>query len=481
MALLRRYAARLRSQIAGRGFAGQPLPETHPELLNEGELTPGLAATEYAHRRKQLAHALPPGCLALVPAAPTVHMSPGGPIPYPYRQDAEFLYLTGLTQQGVAVIESTSSSAQGKFTLFLPTPTDAEAVWNGRRVTCDTAIARFGADAAYPISQLPQQLHPLVARAPLVFFDANRHVHNPLLLDGISTASPAATELHMLAAQGRIKSLRALTHNFRWIKSPAEVELMRQSASVAAGAIGHCIRSTWPGIQERQLEALFEFKSKWSGAQRNAYPPVVASGLDATTIHYARNDKVVRDGQLMLMDAGCEMNGYVSDITRTWPVSGSFSPPQRDIYQLVLHVHGQCIAECRPGQTLKAIHQKAVRLLSEGVKDLGLFPSLSVDAIERSAYRQCFSHAIGHWLGMDTHDVASVPHDRHLQPGVVLTIEPGLYFSKDPKYGHYGGIGVRIEDDVAVTSGEPCVLSDAVPVGLEQIEQLVGSSMHTYR
>lgn len=472
---IRRAAKRL---LNGRPhLAGQPLPETHPELLSEGELAPGLLATEFAQRRQMLAEALPPQCLALLPSAPTMYTSPGGRIPYSYRQDADFLYFTGLTQQGVALVESAASSSRGRYSLFLPQSTPSEAVWDGHRISCEAAVDSFGADEAWPIGELPHRLLPLLANAPLVFYDAARHVGNPLIRHSTGNPSPGSTELHIAASQGRLKGLQSLTHLLRWVKSPAELQCMRQAATTSAHAIEQCMRACRPGLREYQLQSLFEYKCRWRGAQRNAYPPVVACGPDATTIHYARNDKVLQDGQLLLMDAGCELHGYSSDITRTWPVSGKFTSAQRDVYHAVLEVHRRCVEACRAGKTMKSIHQLAVRLLSQALKDLGLYPSLSVDGVEHSVYRQCFPHSVGHWLGMDTHDVANVTHDKALQPGVVLTIEPALYFPNEPSYRHFAGLGVRIEDDVAITTDTPYVLSDSVPVDPEQLEQIVGSQV----
>jgi Xaa-Pro aminopeptidase len=252
----------------------------------------------------------------------------------------------------------------------------------------------------------------------------------------------------------------------RWKKSEAELALMRRSAGIAAEAMTMCMSATnrsGATSSEHELSALFEYECRTRGAQRMAYPPVVASGSDATTIHYSRNDKQLVPGDLLLVDAGCEYYGYCSDVTRTWPVGGRFEGANRDVYEAVLETHAALLRACVPGNTLRQLHHMSVDMLRDALRSLGL----------EGDYKTFYPHSVGHWLGMDTHDAPSVSHDLPLEDGVTLTIEPGLYIPDDPRYGHYRGIGVRIEDDVLIRNGGGCdVLSASAPCGPDEIERL---------
>jgi Xaa-Pro aminopeptidase len=277
--------------------------------------------------------------------------------------------------------------------------------------------------------QLHARMGPLVSDASAVFFDAERaqqlvlHSHH----DGPGAARPLPPELAAAAQAGRARPLRALTHRLRWRKSPAEQALMRKSAGIAAAAMVECMRASRPGVQEGELSSIFDRSCRAAGAQRMAYPPVVAGGADACTIHYSRNDKSIPGGAAVLLDGGCELYGYCSDVTRTWPVSGKFSGAQRALYEAVLHAHSACVAACRPGATMRDIHALSVRLLCDALVGLGVAPGAASGALLASGgtYRAFYPHSVCHWLGLDTHDCGSVPHDAPLSPGAVLTIEPG--------------------------------------------------------
>lgn len=477
----------------GRVVAGQPTHETHPEvctyeslftvvalhifckitiavfkmqLLAEGDISPGISAAEFAERRDKLARSLPPGGLAVLQAAPQTFMT--GVIPYPYRQDADFRYLTGISQPGVVgVVRS-----DGKFTLFVPDRDPWRETWDGARVCVNAAVAVFGADEAYPMSQMPDRLTPMLAAAPTVAMEEERPDVAPLA--SAVAGLPAARAAN---GQGRVVSLRPLVHELRWIKSRAEMDAMCRSASAAANAMVEAMRRTRPGTNERSMASVFEYYCKIMGAERMAYPPVVASGADGCTIHYSRNDKRLCEGGLLLFDGGCEVDGYCSDVTRTWPISGKFAGPQRAVYEAVLSVYTGVLEAVKPGVTLRQLHQRSVRLTAEVIRDLGLMREHSVDAIiDRQYFRKLYPHSIGHWLGMDTHDASTISHDRPIVPGVVLTVEPGLYIPASEENGPFGGIGIRLEDDVAVTQEGSEVLSAQVPLGIADVEALIGTS-----
>jgi len=361
---------------------------------------------------------LPAGGLAILHAGPEVYMA--GVIPYPYRQDSDFYYLTGILQSGsVAALQS-----NGRFILFHPDHDAGHAMWNGSRFGHDAALSFFGADETYPMCEMPDRLSAMMAAASSIAMEVER--------PDVSSLTSAVRNLPGIAsagAEGRVISLRPLAHQLRWIKSSAELALMRRSSSAAARAMTHCMAYSRPGVSEHQIASLFEWKCKEAGAQRMAYPPVVAGAADACTIHYHRNDKTLGSASdLLLLDGGCEMYGYASDVTRTWPIGGKFEGAQAAVYAAVLAAHRQLLRACRPGATLRQLHQLSIRLLTESLCELGILRGVSVDAvIESRLYRTFYPHSVGHWLGIDTHDSNTVGHDRPLEPGVVLTIEPGGY------------------------------------------------------
>ncbi|KAI8476421.1 MAG: peptidase M24, structural domain-containing protein [Monoraphidium minutum] len=467
-----------RQPVPRARLAGQPTPATHPELLRPDELTLGVTAAEYRQRRRRLAQALPDGAVAVVPAASTAYVT--GVIPYPYRQDADFAYLTGMQQHAVALIHSSSTedgdgSGGGgggggpRFVLFIP-PADRERErWDGAWLGPQAAKEVFGADEVHLLHELAPRLSEVAADAPAVLFDLDRP-------SGFQYSHVRAA-LQGAGARARVQALRPLMHRLRWRKSAAELRLMRASALAAGAAVRRCIGISRPGVHEAELAATFEYECKLAGAPRNAYPPVVAGGPDAVTIHYSRNDKRVAGGEMVLMDAGCEYGGYASDVTRTWPVSGSFSGAQRDVYDVVLDARRRVLEAVRPGATLGRLHQLSVRLLSEGLQQLRVLPGLSADAIQAQHYREFYCHSIGHYLGLDVHDTNTVGSQIALEPSVVMAIEPGLYIPDHPRFGPFAGIGVRIEDDVLVTSQGAQVLSDNVPVEAADIEALVGAAL----
>ncbi|GAB4823335.1 hypothetical protein N2152v2_010381 [Parachlorella kessleri] len=465
--IVRRAAGVLQSQGRRSVIPGQPTPATHPELLAPGELQPEITAGEFEARRRQLLALLPDGAVAVVPAAPIVPMA--GVIPYPYRPDADFLYLTGIQQpMSLAVLD-----AGGGYTLFVPDQDSWREQWDGVRLNPDAATELYGAHQAFPMAEMPVRLSSILSQASSVVYDLERA--------GETSGVRHLAAFQELVKQDRVQHLRPLMHRLRWRKSSAELSLMRRSASIAAASLASCMRASHDMVHEHSLAAQFEYGCKAAGAQRMAYPPVVAGGADACTIHYSRNDKHVPGTDLLLLDGGCEFHGYCSDVTRTWPVGGRYSDAQRAVYDVVLDCHRRCLEVVQPGATLRQLHQLSVRLLCQGLRDLQVVASKSVDALAQTgSYRLFYPHSVGHWLGMDTHDTSSISHDRPLEPGVVLTIEPGLYIPDDEAYGSLRGVGVRIEDDVAVTGKDAGheVLSREVPVDPKQVEALVGSCSH---
>lgn len=451
--------------VHGLMTAGQPTPASHPYLLQEGDIQPGISKEEFSSRRKEFARRMDPGSFAIVGSSPTTFMS--GIIPYPYRPNAGFQYLTGSIQPDMmAIIEYT-----GHFTLYCADPSDMRDTWTGALASRDACREFFGADEVHYVSELPFRLKRLVAN------QTHKKIYIDLSEDTRRLLSAEQWQ-HALGVVNAVKdthtilSHNAILHSMRWKKSDAEIRLMRESANIAAHAMIRCMQATSHRTTEHELSALFEYTCRSKGAQRMAYPPVVGSGPDACTIHYSRNDKKLDENSMVLMDAGCEYYGYCSDVTRTWPVGGRFTGPMKDVYEAVHEAHQHLVQQCTPGKTLREIHAKSIDLLSKGLRSLACTSTLE-SALIGNSYRTFYPHSVGHWLGMDTHDCPAVSHDLPLEPNVTLTIEPGIYIPDTPKYGHFRGIGVRIEDDICTTETGADVLSCSVPTDIPSIERIM--------
>jgi len=450
---------------AGLMTAGQPTSATHPNLLQKGEIQPGITMREFEDRRKRFADRMDPGSFAIIGSSPTTYMS--GIIPYPYRPNAGFQYLTGIIQPDmIATIDST-----GHFTLYCPNPSDMRDTWTGALASKDAGREAFGANEVHYVSELPFRLQKLASEQirKTIYIDMNEDSRRLLTAEQWQHAMQV---VQSVKDTHTILSYNAILHSMRWKKSPAEIQLMRQSSQVASNAMIRCIEATSARTTEHELSALFEYVCRSQGAQRMAYPPVVASGPDACTIHYSRNDKELDENSMILMDAGCEYYGYCSDVTRTWPVGGRFLGPMRDVYQAVHEAHQHLLQQCKPGRTLREIHMLSVDLLKQGLRSLSC-TSVLESILVANSYRTFYPHSVGHWLGMDTHDCPAVSHELPLEPNVTLTIEPGIYIPDKAEYGHYRGIGVRIEDDVCITEDGADVLSKSVPTDIPSIEQIM--------
>lgn len=426
---------------------GQPHPSTHPHLLTQGEITPGTTADEYALRRSNFINLLPDKTVAIIPSHPELMMSYD--IPYSFRQQTDFYYLSGY-QEPDALLVLRKQSNGSHFTMFVRPRDPAREIWDGSRSGVEGALSFFGADEAFPIDQLEVKLPGLLHGMENVAFHPNIHLEfsNRVfsLIEPEKTASP-----------------QTLLQELRLIKSPSEVNIMRRSTEISAQSFCEIMRATRPGILEGQLAALYEYECRKRGAQRLAYPPVFASGIHANTLHYISNDDRMKDGQLLLVDAGGEYNMFSSDITRTWPVNGKFTAAQRDLYNTVLDVQKKCIAMCvvNQGMSLGKLHQASVQMLGSGLRKLG---------IHVGNVQKYYPHSIGHWVGMDVHDVHDVP-SKPLEPGMLITVEPGLYIPDEPHIPkELRGQGIRIEDDVLITENGPEILTRGCPKETDEIE-----------
>ena len=396
---------------------------------------------------------------------------------YRYRQDSDFLYLTGFDEpEAIAIIAP--SHKEHKFTLFVRPRDPEREIWDGRRAGVEGARGDYGADAAFPIGEFEEKLGDFLNGVTNVYYR-------------IGNGNPELDE----AIVGRIRALRAMgrrgatapqviidtgtiIHELRLFKNEDEIELMQRAADIAAEGHREAMKAARPGMKEYEIEALVEYIFRKNGASGPAYNSIVGGGTNATVLHYINNDATLNDGDLLLIDAGAEYHGYASDITRTFPVNGRFTPAQREIYDLVLETQMACVERVRPGTNVDELKGYSIELLTGGMVRLGLLQGDPKKLIEEEKYKQFYMHGLGHFLGLDVHDVGRYhikDEARRLEPGMVMTVEPGLYIAADTKDvpEKYLGIGVRIEDDVLVTDDAPRVLSSKAPKQVDEIEALM--------
>jgi Xaa-Pro aminopeptidase len=394
---------------------------------------------------------------------------------YRYRQDSDFYYLTGFEEpEAIAVI---NPEAQQTYTLFVRPRDPEREVWDGRRAGIEGAKRDFGADESFPIAEFGDKLQDILDGADTLYYrlGVNADLDN-VIIRGI--ARMRAMNRKPIHPPQTIIDPATIVHEMRVLKSPEEIELMQRAADIAAEAHCEAMKTVRPGMKEYEVEALIEQIFRRSGASGPSYTSIIGAGANATTLHYIHNDGELRDGELLLIDAGAEYKGYASDITRTFPISGRFSKPQREIYDLVLETQVACIEMVRPGTTHDELKKHSVEMITEGLVRLGLLKGKTEELIKDKKYEQFYMHGLGHMLGIDVHDVGRYYFDkesRALEPNVVMTVEPGIYISPETKDipEQYLGIGVRIEDDVLCTKKAPRVLTSKVPKQPEEIEALM--------
>ncbi len=394
---------------------------------------------------------------------------------YRFRQDSDFYYLTGFEEpEAIAVI---APGRPQKYTLFVRPRDPEQEIWVGRRAGVEGAKSDFGADQSFPISDFDDKLQDILDGAEKLYYRLG--VHSDLDSKIIRQISEMrAVNRKPIHPPRTIIDPATIVHEMRVMKSPKEIDLMQRAADIAAEAHVEAMKAVSPGMKEYEVEALIEQVFRRHGAAGPAYTSIVGAGANATVLHYINNDGELRDGELLLVDAGAEYKGYASDITRTFPINGRYTKAQREIYDLVLETQMACVEMVRPGITHDQLKAHSVEMLTEGMVRLGLLKGKPVQLIKEEKYKQFYMHGLGHLLGIDVHDVGIYYYDkqsRALEPGVVMTIEPGIYVApgtKDiPK--QYLGIGVRIEDDVLCTSSGPRVLTSKVPKNADEIEALM--------
>jgi Xaa-Pro aminopeptidase len=430
--------------------------------------------SEFAERRRRFMEAAGSG-VAIFASTPVALRN--NDVEHDYRQDSDLYYLTGFDEPE-SVLLLTSEHPEHRVVLFVrPRDKDRET-WDGPRAGVDGAKADFGADAAYPISELAKQLPEYLKDVHRVHYriGADR-AFDSIVLDAIAEVRRKART--GVSAPREIVDPTVIVHEMRLRKSPAEIEIMLKAAAITAEAHAAAMQLARPNRYEYEVEAEILRVFRRRGAERPAYGSIVGSGPNATILHHRRNDRQMQAGDLLLIDAGAEYGYYACDVTRTFPVSGAFTEPQRALYQIVLDAQKAAIEAVRPGVTVPQVHAAAVEVLAQGLVKLGILEGPPSTAIETESYKPYYMHRTSHWLGMDVHDVGDYHvqrKPRQLEPGFVLTVEPGLYIASgspcDPKWH---GIGIRIEDDVLVTEAGHRVLTEAIPKSVADLEKILGS------
>lgn len=468
--------------------------------MSEHDATPGISKNEYARRRHEFMRRLvkkssdQPNHLVILQAPPVTFSAPD--VPHPFRQDSNFLYLTGFREpDSVLVLHNIGDGDSCRSTLFVAPRNEYKELWEGPRAGVDGASALTGVDSVLEKHELYDYLQTYAKRRFVFWRDSSKRL-SPVsipsksipVIGGQERQQKLSMDIDHLLSQSTLNGGASnpipILHDLRWIKSEAEIDLLRRAGRIGAESMIETMRFSKPGIVENVLGAKMDLECRLRGADHLAYPPVIAGGARANIIHYLNNDqRITKDENLVLMDAGCDVSGYVSDITRTWPVTGRFTDPQRILYEIVHQVQLELlnyVATVRP-IGLKDVFLTMLELLAFGIREAGILknPSKNEDDDEaeiRQADRFC-PHHVSHYLGMDVHDVDTVSKQIDLKPGVVITVEPGIYIKPNDQSvkEEFRGYGIRIEDDVLITETGAEVLTDAVPKSPSDLESIVRS------
>jgi Xaa-Pro aminopeptidase len=430
--------------------------------------------SEFKKRRKALMHQIGKGNIALIASASG--RTRNRDVEYPFRQDSDFYYLTGFNETDALAV-FIPGRKQGEYILFCREFDEQKALWEGAHAGLDGATEHFAADDSFPIDDLDDILPGMLENKNKVFYPMGRDSDlDHQLLEWINNLRKQSR--NGVNAPGELVSLEHILHEMRLFKSAAEIKLMRKAAKVSANAHARAMQVCKPGLFEYQIEAEIIHEFMREGLRDVAYPSIVAGGSNACVLHYTENKDKLRKDDLLLIDAGAECDHYAADITRTFPVSGKFNEAQRALYQLVLDAQYAAIEQIKPGLPWNKAHDASVETLTRGLIKLGLLKGRASKLIKDEKYKQFYMHRIGHWLGMDVHDVGDYKVNdewRLLEPGMVLTIEPGLYIPADCENvdPQWRSIGIRIEDDVLVTNDGCEILTSGVPKTVAEIENLM--------
>lgn len=439
-------------------------------------MTAIINADIFADRRRRFLNAIGSGAVAIMPSAPVSVRS--GDVEFIYRQDNDFYYLTGFAEPESVALFAPDEKEQ--FILFVRPRDKERETWTGRRAGLDGAVADYGADKAFALDELDGVLRRHLDKVDRIYYPlgANERM-NMRILELLRAAHAMRPRLG--TGPHTLLDPRELIHEERLRKRPEELAAMRDAIAISAEAHKAAMRTARGGMMEWQVEATVYYTFRSRGAAGPSYPSIIASGPNAATLHYINNDREMRTGELLLIDAGCEYGFYASDVTRTFPIGARFTPLQRDLYEIVLAAQAKGIAAIKPGIKFDDPHEAAVRVLVEGMCRVGLIKGPVEDAMRDGTWRRFYMHRTSHWLGMDVHDVGLYRvggESRTLEPGMVLTVEPGIYIALDDTVApeEFRGIGIRIEDDVLVTSDGHEVMTAAVPKAVADVEALTTSA-----
>lgn len=437
-----------------------------------------MSTAEFKQRRQRLMGMMSSNAIAIIPAAMPARRNRD--VQYLFRQDSDFFYLSGFSEPQ-ALLVLAPGRPHGEVILFCAERDPDAERWDGERMGPERATQMLGVDDAFPYADMEDILPGLIEGKARIYINLGEYPEFDSRLLGW-VADIRKREAGGAHPPSEFVALKHQLHELRLYKSKKELKLMRRAAEITAGAHVRAMQHCAPGMTEGQLDAELTYEFMRHGARTPAYPSIVGSGRNACVLHYVDNAAVLKKGQLVLVDAGCEYQHYASDVTRTFPVDGTFTSVQREIYDVVLRANLAAIDECRPGRPFNAPHEAAVRIMVCGLLSLGLMEGDAQRIIEEETYRAYCPHKTSHWLGIDVHDVGDYRIDddwRDLEPGMVLTVEPGIYIPDDVSTAHlraaYRGVGVRIEDDVLVTKAGPEVLTDQAPKTPADIERLMAA------
>ena len=432
---------------------------------------PRITRQEYERRRLRLMAMMEPGSIALIPAARIAKRT--RVTEYPFRQDSDFYYLSGFDEPG-GVLVLAPDREQGEVILFCNDRDAVKEQWDGEILGPERAIESLALDDAFPVADMPDILPGLLEGRMRIYHTLGEHAAFDAQLMGwvqrMRTRESGAS-----TPPGEFIALKHLLHEMRLYKSAAEIRVMERAAQISAGAHARAMRACKPGLSEDQLEAELVYEFMRQGARFPAYPPIVGSGANACIMHYAANNAPLQRGDMVLIDAGAEYENYASDITRTFPISGKFNAAQQALYEVVLNAQSEAVAAAQCGNHFDHPHQAALVALVQGLIDLRLLKGSVADVIEGESYRAFCPSRTSHWLGIDVHDAGDYRVEgawRELEPGMVITVEPGIYIPPDLAgvATKWQGMGVRIEDEVLITREAPRVLTSAAPKTVKDIQ-----------
>jgi Xaa-Pro aminopeptidase len=431
--------------------------------------------SEFKHRRAQLMKMMGKNSIAILPSSSEIARNRD--VDFPFRQDSDFLYLTGFNEPD-AVIVLAPGRKHGQYILFCREKDLEQETWHGRRAGQEGAMETYGADDSFPIDDIDDILPGLLEGRESIYNVMGLSPEFDQRLIGWVSHIKAQSRNGM-QVPSEFLALDFILHDMRLFKSKAELKLMRQAAAINVVAHKRAMQICEPGRYEYQVAAEFDHEFKRNNTQ-HAYPAIVGGGANSCILHYTENTEVLNDGDLLLIDAGCEVQGYASDISRTFPINGKYSAAQREVYEIVLAAQTAAIKMVKPGNHWNDPHHAAVRIITKGLLEIKLLKGTLTKLIKEQAYRRFYMHRTGHWLGLDVHDVGDYKVGdqwRLLEPGMVLTVEPGIYIPANSKSVHrkWWDIGIRIEDDVLVTNTGCEVLTEALPRKVDEIEALMAS------